>query len=163
MTKAERPPRNYVPEYLREGYVAEETRQAMRRMAPHLKPIDSMLILWAPEARFDGAPRWPAETMLHRIIEQGAMGASQSGARPMLSAASYIEFADWAVSQLVEIQRRVVYAEYVQLSGWPNERKARHIGLSHSAWNRSLNKARDNIFTIFRIYARLLHIETLEK
>lgn len=136
----------------------ESNRYTQRRLEDHLKPIDALLIKWAPEARHDGAPRWPASTALARIIEQGA-GASQSGKGQILSAPADVEFCDWAVSQLRELKRLVIYAEYVQLVGWSADRKSRHLGVSRATWDRSLNNAREIVFTLCRTYGRMLHME----
>lgn len=135
----------------------EQNRHAQRRMEEHLKPIDTLLIKWAPEARFDGAPRWPSQTALSRIIEQGA-GASQSGAQ-VLTVPADVEFADWAVSHLRELKRRVIYAEYVQLTGWSVDRKSRQLGISATAWDRSLCNAREIIYTLCRTYGRMLSVQ----
>lgn len=148
--KTYRPPRNYVPEYLREGYVPEATRQAQRRMAPHLKPIDSMLILWAPEARFDGAPRLPAETILHKLIEEGSTGAGHHGTPGQLPREFHIEFTDWAVSLMPEANRRVIFAEYVHFPSWPAERKARGIDVSLSHWISNLHEGRTIVWSLLR-------------
>lgn len=147
--KTQRPPRSYTPEYMRDGFVPEATRQAQRRMAPHLKPIDAMLILWAPEARFDGAPRLPSETILKRLIEEGP-GAGHHGARPQLPREFHVEFADWAVSLMPEINRRVIFAEYVHFPSWPAERKARSIGMATTAWDKNLHEGRTVIWTLLR-------------
>lgn len=135
----------------------EANRHAQRRLEEHLKPIDTLLTKWAPEARYDGAPRWPAATALSRIIEQGA-GASQSGAQ-ILTVAADVAFADWSVSQLRELKRLVIYAEYVQLAGWSADRKSRHLNISRATWDRSLNTAREIVFTLCRTYGRMLNIE----
>lgn len=141
---------------------AEANRYAQRRLEDHLKPINELLIEWAPEARFDGAPRWPSATALSRIIEQGA-GASQRGSAQALAVPARIEFADWTVSQLRELKRTVIYAEYVQLVGWPADRKCRHIGVSRATWDRSLNNAREIVFTLCRTYGRIFHIEFISE
>lgn len=148
--KTQRPPRCYTPEAMRDGFIPESTRQAMRRMAPHHKPIDAMLTSWALEARYDGAPRLPAETMLKRIIEQTALGASQAGGRVILNAASYVDFADWAVSLLRERNRHVVYAEYVHFPDWPAERKCRQLDISLASWGFSLHESREIIYSLLR-------------
>lgn len=149
-TKPPQLPRKYTPEYMREGYIPESTRRAMSRMAPHLKPIDAMLTVWALECNYDGAPRLPAETMLKRIIEQTALGAAQSGGRVVLNAASYVDFADWAVALMREQHRRVVYAEYVHFPDWPAERKCRQIGITLTAWKSALHESRETIYYLLR-------------
>lgn len=149
--KTPRPPRKYTPEYMRDGFIPESTRQAMRRMAPHLKPIDAMLTVWALEANYDGAPRLPAETMLKRIIDQTALGASQSGG-VILNAASYVDFADWAISLLREPNRHVIYAEYVHFPSWPAERKSRHLDMSLTGWTSTLHESRSIIYTLLRSF-----------
>jgi hypothetical protein len=148
--KTPRPPRKYTPEYMRDGFVPEATRQAQRRMAPHLKPIDAMLILWAPEARFDGAPRLPSETILHKLMEEGSTGAGHHGTPRQLPREFHIEFADWAVSLMPEITRRVIFAEYVHFPSWPAERKARSIGMATTAWDKNLHEGRTVIWTLLR-------------
>lgn len=149
-TKPVNLPRKYTPEYMRDGYVPEATRQAQRRMAPHLKPIDSMLILWAPEARFDGAPRLPSETILKRIIDQGAMGAGQHSNRGQLPREFHIEFADWAVSLMPEQNKRVIFTEYVHCPTWPAERKARAINMPIGTWAAALHEGRTVVWTLLR-------------
>jgi hypothetical protein len=151
--------RQYTPQSMREGYVSEETRQAQRRMLPHLKPIDAMLMRWAPEARHDGAPRWPAETMLKRIIDQTALGASQTGGRQALDAPADVEFADWAVSSLLPDQRVVIFAEYVHFPGWPVTRKCARVGLTEGQWTITLKEARGGVYLLCKTYGRMLHLE----
>jgi len=138
---------------------AEFNKHAQRRLEEHLKPIDTLLVKWSPEARHDGAPRWPAETMLSRIIDQTALGASQSGAASSLAAPLDVEFADWAVAQLREMKRKVIYAEYVNCVGWSVERKRRRLGISAAGWDRNLNGAREIIYTLCRTYGRILNLD----
>lgn len=137
----------------------EFSKHAQRRMDDHLKPIDTLLMRWAPEARHDGAPRWPAATMLGRIISQGAQGASQSGASVSLAVPLDIEFADWSVAQLRDMKRKVIYVEYVNCIGWSVDRKRRHLGISENGWKRNLNGAREIIYTLCRTYGRILNLE----
>lgn len=139
--------------------IREFNKHQQRRMDEHLKPIDTLLMKWAPEARHDGAPRWPASTMLGRIIEQGAQGASQSGTSIGLTAPLDIEFADWAVAQLRDIKRQVIYVEYVNCVGWSVERKRRKIGMSENSWKRNLNGAREIIYTLCGTYGQILNLE----
>jgi hypothetical protein len=144
-------PRKYTPEYMRNGFVDQTTRQAQRRMAPHLKPVDAMLILWAPEARYDGAPRLPSETILKKLIEEGSMGAGHHrGSAPQLPREFHIEFTDWSVSLMPETNRRVIFAEYVHFPSWPAERKARSIGMATTAWDKNLHEGRTIIWTLLR-------------
>lgn len=150
---------SYKPQAMRDGYVSDDNRQAQRRMLPHLKPIDALLMKWAPEARHDGAPRWPAETMLARIINQTALGASQSGASVSLAAAADVEFADWAVSSLLPDQRIVIFAEYVKFPGWPVARKSARIGLTEGQWTITLKEARGGVYLLCKTYGRMLHLE----
>ena len=152
-------PMNYIPEPMREGYVSEATKIAQRRMAPHLKPIDALLMKWAPEARHDGAPRWPAGTMLARIIEQGAMGASQGSKGQSLAAPSDVEFADWAVSSLMTDQREVIFAEYVKYPNWPMGRKAARLGMRQTDWTVKLREARGGVYLLCKTYGRMLQLE----
>lgn len=146
-----KPQRSYTPLYMREGYVSEATRQAQRRLDPELKPIDAMLILWAPEARYDGAPRLPAETILKKLIEEGP-GAGHQGSRAQLPRALHIEFADWAVSVMPAVNRLVIFAEYVWHPGWPAERKSRQIGMSHSTWDKTLKAGRVSVLTLLNAF-----------
>jgi hypothetical protein len=137
----------------------EFNRHAQRRLEEHLKPIDALLTKWAPEARHDGAPRWPASTMLGRIIEQGSQGASQSGASLTLAAPIDVEFADWAVAQLRDVKRQVIYVEYVNYAGWSTARKRRVLNMSESGWKRNLNGAREIIYTLCQTYGAILNLE----
>jgi hypothetical protein len=107
--------------------------------------------VWALEANYDGAPRLPAETMLKRIIDQTALGASQSGGE-ILNAASYVDFADWAISLLREQNRHVIYAEYVHFPAWPAERKSRHLNMTMTAWKSSLHESREIIYSLLRAF-----------
>lgn len=157
--KTQRPPRKYTPEYMRDGYISEANRQARRRMSPHLKPIDELLMLWAPEARSDGAPRWPVETMLARIINQTALGAAQSGSQKILDAPSAIEFADWAVASLRDVQRAVILFEYVLCPGLPAQAKQRRLGVNEDEWRNRLKESRECIYTLCRTYGRMLNVE----
>lgn len=153
------PPRRYTPEVMRDGYISDINRQARRRMSPHLKPIDELLMRWAPEARSDGAPRWPVETMLARIIDQTALGASQSGSQRTLNAASAVEFADWAVASLRDVQRIVIFFEYVLCPGLPAQAKQRRLGVNEDVWRNQLKESRECIYTLCRTYGRMLNIE----
>jgi hypothetical protein len=137
----------------------EFNKHAQRRMDEHLKPIDSLLMKWAPEARHDGAPRWPNETMLKRIIDQTALGASQSGAQRALDAPADVEFADWAVASLLPDQREVIYAEYVKYAGWSVERKSARVGMKAGQWAITLKEARGGVYLLCRTYGRMLHLE----
>jgi hypothetical protein len=151
--------RSYTPQVMRDDYVPEETRQAQRRLAPHLKPIDALLMKWAPEARHDGAPRWPVETMLSRIIDQTALGASQSGSGASLAAPADVEFADWAVSSLMPDQREVIFAEYVKYSGLSVARKCSKLGMTEGYWTATLKEARGGVYLLCKTYGRMLHLE----
>jgi hypothetical protein len=138
---------------------AEFNKYAQRRMADHLKPIDSLLMKWAPEARHDGAPRWPTETMLARIINQTALGASQSGAQKTMDAPIDVEFADWAVASLREDQREVIFGEYVKYPGWSVERKSMRLGMREGQWTAKLKEAREGVYLLCRTYGRMLNLE----
>jgi len=151
--------RSHTPDIMREGYVSEASKIAQRRMAPHLKPIDALLMKWAPEARHDGAPRWPAGTMLARIIEHGPNGASQSGQGQSLAAPSDVEFADWAVSSLMPDQRDVIFAEYVKYPSWPPDRKAQRLGMRRTSWDITLKEARGGVYLLCKTYGRMMHLE----
>jgi hypothetical protein len=137
----------------------EQTRYAQRRMAEHLKPIDALLTKWAPEARHDGAPRWPAATMLARIIEHGPNGASQSGRGVSLAAPHDVEFADWAVSSLLPMQRHVIFAEYVHFPGWSAARKSTMLRMSEAYWHTTLKEARGGVYLLCETYGRMLKLE----
>jgi hypothetical protein len=139
----------------------EQNRYAQRRMADHLKPIDALLTKWAPEARHDGAPRWPAATMLARIIGQGANGASQSGASVNLAAEPVIEFIDWAVSRLMPMQRHVIFAEYVHFPGWVIGRKCAMLRMTEAQWNTTLRDARGGVYLLYTTYGHMLGLETI--
>lgn len=144
---------------------AEFNKHAQRRLAEHLKPIHFLLVDWSPEARYDGAPRWPVETILSRIIEQTALGASQSGATPSQTVPPRIEFADWMVASQRAIVRQVLFTEYVNCINWPMSDKLRwllrhrKIRMSDTAYNRNLNTAREGCHVLCRTYGRMLHID----
>lgn len=150
--------RSYVPLVMREIFLNESSKIAQRRMAAHLKPIDALLMEWAPEARHDGAPRWPPGTMLSRIIEQGA-GASQSGGGQTLSAPGRVEFCDWAVSSLMPDQKDMIYARYVKYPEWPMERIAVRLGMKEGYLATVLKEARGGVYLLCKTYGRMLHLE----
>lgn len=128
----------------------EFTKHAQRRMDEDFKPIDDLLVKWAKEANYDGAPRWPAQTMLGRIIVQGMQGASQSGS-PAAVLPRDVEIIDWCVAQLRDMKRKVIFVEYVQGPGWSKARKRARLHMSPAAWDRNLNGAREVIFTLYSV------------
>jgi hypothetical protein len=142
---------------------SEFNKHAQRRMDEHFKPIHILLVEWSSEARHDGAPRWPAETILARIIADTALGAAQAGG-PSLPVPRRIEFADWAVAQLREIKRKVLFCEYVNCVCWAPDRKRQWlrsrygIRMSASSYTNNLNTAREIVFTLCRTHGRMLNI-----
>jgi hypothetical protein len=126
----------------------ELNRHAQRRMELDFKPIDNLLTRWGKDARHDGAPRWPVNTILGRMIEQGLTGASQIGA-PEPTVPREIQIIDWCVAQLRDMKRKVIFIDYVTHPGAPEEQKRRRLGMSHTAWQNNLKGAREIILTLY--------------
>lgn len=124
-------------------------KYAQGRMDAEFKPIDSLLMRWAMDARYDGAPRWPTVTILGKIIDQTPTGASQIGA-PTETVPREIEVIDWCVAQLRDIKRKVIHIEYVTHSGRTKEQKRRKLGMSIAGWDRNLNVARECILLLYK-------------
>jgi hypothetical protein len=141
-----------------------KNRYTERRLEDHLRPIHLALVRWAPEARHDGAPRWPDQTIIKRLIDQGH-GASQAGAPPMVMDRE-VEFTDWAVGQLGDIKRKVIYTEYVHCVGWDMSRKRGFmlkrygVRIAVQAWREKLRTSREILYSQFKTIGAWLDLDT---
>ena len=123
---------------------AESARDPRRlnRMAPELQVTHHNLVEWAKIAGSDIAGiGWPAKSLLGRLIEQGPNGLSQ-GSAPVLSISEDDMATDSAVAHLGEIDRKVIWAYYVD---WHKAREGKWwklAGMNEKPANRVLNRAR---------------------
>lgn len=83
------------------------------RMDTDTRIVHERLEQWGRWARDSEARAWPEATLLGRVIEQGANGASQSG-RPPVQIPDAVAIVDAAVCRLGAIDRGVVQTYYLR-------------------------------------------------
>jgi hypothetical protein len=97
--------------------LVERDGRTMNNMDPETKRIHVLLDQWGRATRADIDNGWPPATLLGRMIDQGPMGASQTG-RPPTTMSEQDQRTDSAVAKLCEIDRKAVtfyYQKWVTL------------------------------------------------
>jgi hypothetical protein len=119
--------------------VKERDPRAMNRMDPETKLVHAYLEQWGKETKDRDENGFPASTLLGRMIEQGPMGASQSG-RPPTDLSPQSALIDTAVSRLWGIGKNCVKRYY---RTWePMDVMARKEGISESHMKEVLRRSR---------------------
>lgn len=88
-------------------------RRTMNNMDPETKAIHLRLERWGEETR-ESISGYPPVTMLGRLIEQGPMGAAQTG-KPPVALSDAAARVDACVAKLCQIDQRVLRHYY---QGW---------------------------------------------
>jgi hypothetical protein len=83
------------------------------RMDTDTRMVHERLEQWGRWAKDSEARAWPESTMLARVIEQGANGASQQG-KPPVQIPEAVAIVDSAVSRLGAIDRGVIQTYYLR-------------------------------------------------
>ena len=130
-----------------DGY--DGNRSCRRRLSKDLVVVDERLMVWGKWARNDDyGVGWPALTILGRVIEQGADGATQQG-RPPISIPEPIAEVDAAVGRLNSDRRAVVFVRYVHFPSLAAEHQRSKIRMSKYRWDRNLKGAREQVKAYF--------------
>ena len=120
----------------------EHSRTSQRNISDELRAVDERLMAWGRWAKNDGyGVGWPAVTILGRVIEQGADGATQQG-RPPISIPEPIAQVDAAVGKLDGTRRAIILVRYVLMPSVYAEGQRRKLGMSRHHWDTGLKSAR---------------------
>jgi hypothetical protein len=92
----------------------ERDGRTMNNMDPETRTIHIRLERWGKATRAGIENGWPPSTMLGRMIDQGPMGAAQTG-RPPTSLSEEDQRTDAAVAKLCDIDRKALTCYY---QGW---------------------------------------------
>lgn len=109
------------------------------RMDSETRLVHERLEQWGRWARDSEARTWPQSTLLGRVIEQGASGASQQG-KPPVQIPEAVAVVDAAVSRLGAIDRGVVQTYYLRWE--PIEVMARRHSMRVRQFQNVLRRAR---------------------
>lgn len=113
--------------------------RAMNHMDPETKLIHADLEVWGKETRDRAENGLPAVTILGRLIDQGPMGAGQTG-RPTSDLSPRSALIDACVARLWGIGKRCIKRYY---QSWePMEVMARKEGISVSQMKDVLRRSR---------------------
>jgi len=127
----------------------ERDRRTMNNMDPETKAIHIRLEQWGAETR-ERLSGFPETTLLGRLIEQGPMGAGQSG-RPPVSLSGPAARIDTCVAKLCQIDQKALRTYYQrQLS---REMLARELKMRERQAQNVLRRAR------WRVQAHLAVME----
>lgn len=117
----------------------ERDPRAMNRMDPETKLVHAYLEQWGRETKDRPENGFPASTLLGRLIDQGPMGASQSG-RPPTDLTPQSALIDAAVSRLWGIGKKCIKRYY---QTWePMDVMARKESISESHMKEVLRRSR---------------------
>jgi hypothetical protein len=89
----------------------ERDGRTMNNMDPETRAVHLRLERWGKVTRAGIDNGWPPSTMLGRMIDQGPMGAAQTG-RPPTALSEDDQRTDAAVAKLCEIDRRAITMYY---------------------------------------------------
>lgn len=117
----------------------QRDRRTMNHMDPETKAAHLRLEEWGRETH-DNLTGYPPQTLLGRLIEQGPMGAGQTG-RPPVTLSESAARADACVAKLCQIDQRVLRYYYQHWVGTDEvarvmkmrERQARNV-LRRARW-----------------------------
>jgi DNA-directed RNA polymerase specialized sigma24 family protein len=118
--------------------IVQRDRRTTNNMAPEDKATHLILEQWGRETR-SALNAYPPVTLLGRLIEQGANGASQAG-RPPVSLSEDAARADACVAKLCQIDQRALRFYYQHQE--PLEALARHLGMRVRQAQNVLRRAR---------------------
>jgi hypothetical protein len=118
---------------------ATRDKRVMSHMDPDTKAVHSRLEAWGAWAKDGEIRAWPASTILGRMIDQQATGASQSG-RPPISMPDDIAAVDAAVCALNDIDKRAIRIYYLKWA--PIEVHARLMHMRVRQFQNVLRRAR---------------------
>jgi hypothetical protein len=93
--------------------IIQRDKRTMNNMSPEDRAIHIRLEQWGAETR-EKITGWPEKTLLGRLIEQGPMGAGQSG-QPPVSLSDPAARVDLCVAKLCVIDQRALRLYY---QGW---------------------------------------------
>lgn len=117
----------------------ERDSRCMNHMDPETKLVHARLEAWGRWSRDAEVRPFPRVTLLGRVIEQGASGASQAG-RPPIDMPDDIARVDAAVARLGAIDKRVVQTYYLRWE--PIEVMARRNKMRVRQFQNVLRRAR---------------------
>lgn len=109
------------------------------RMDTDTRIVHERLEQWGRWAKDSEAKAWPESTLLGRVIEQGASGASQQG-RPPVQIPEAVAIVDAAVSRLAVVDRSVIQTYYLRWE--PIEAMARRHHMRVRQFQTVLRRAR---------------------
>lgn len=124
------------------------------RMDTDTRIVHERLEQWGRWAKESEARAWPESTLLGRVIEQGASGASQQG-RPPIEIPEAVAAVDAAVCRLGGVDRAVIQTYYLRWE--PIEVMARRHQMRVRQFQHVLRRAR------WRILGYLDATEVLER
>lgn len=109
------------------------------RMDTDTRIVHERLEQWGRWAKESEAKAWPESTLLGRVIEQGANGASQQG-RPPIMIPEAVAAVDAAVCRLAGVDRAVIQTYYLRWE--PVEVMARRHQMRVRQFQHVLRRAR---------------------
>jgi len=109
------------------------------RMDTDTRIVHERLEQWGRWAKDSEANAWPKSTLLGRVIEQGANGASQQG-KPPVQIPEPVAVVDAAVSRLGAVDRGVIQTYYLRWE--PIEVMARRHQMRVRQFQNVLRRAR---------------------
>jgi hypothetical protein len=120
----------------------ERDRRSLSHMDPDTLIVHARLERWGKETREGFTDGWPAVTLLGRVIEQGAGGASQPG-RPVSTISESSQQVDACVARLWKRAQSCTRRYYQQWE--PIEVMARKEGVGLTQFREILRRSRQLI------------------
>lgn len=112
--------------------VAEVVMRDVRanRMDTDTRIVHERLEQWGRWAKDSEATAWPKATLLGRVIEQGASGASQQG-KPPVQIPDAVAVIDAAVCRLGTVDRSVIQTYYLRWEPIESMARRHRMGVRH--------------------------------
>jgi predicted DNA-binding protein (UPF0251 family) len=108
---------------------------------------DSALDAWASWVR-DWLEAWPSISIIGKLIEQGANGASQCG-RAIETMPEHILETDRVICRLDPFEKRVIFVYYLTYAD--SEVKAAQCGCSRTTFWRRVTRAQKNVYRLLQV------------
>jgi DNA-directed RNA polymerase specialized sigma24 family protein len=127
-------------EFIEMSVRIEHDGRALSRMDKESRFVHTRLEAWAQWAReFQEARAYPSMSTVGRMMEYGALGASQEG-RPPISMPDEIAEVDAAVARLCDMDNRAIKAYYLHWE--PIENCAKRLNMNVRPFQSLLRRAR---------------------
>jgi hypothetical protein len=120
-------------------HVEPRDKRVMNHMDGDTKLVHIRLEAWGHWSKSERLREYPQVTLLARVIEQGPMGASQSG-RPPVTMPEAVAVTERAVLRCPQIDQRVLKVYYTEWA--PVETMARKCSMRVKQFQNVLRRAR---------------------